>query len=115
MTNVSPDFGEPDRFRVSPQPLLAEGLTQRLCQLVGTGCSPAFAIDAFETCDHVGSLHPARQQTYSLGIPVTSAFEADAFDDISLQFDFDGFRTGTLCLISEFLCHFERIRVQIYE
>lgn len=27
------------------------------------------------------------------------------FDDISLQFDFDGFRTGTLCLISEFLCH----------
>lgn len=46
---------------------------------------PAFAIDAFETCDHVGSLHPARQQTYSLGIPVTPAFEADAFDDISLN------------------------------
>lgn len=110
-----PGFWRTGPFSGFAAAVIAEGLTQRLCQLVGTGCSPAFAIDAFETCDHVGSLHPARQQTYSLGIPVTPAFEADAFDDISLQFDFDGFRTGTLCFISEFLCHFERIRVQIYE
>lgn len=83
----------------------SERLPQGPGQLVGARSAAAAAVDPFEAGDGLFDLHAAHQCSDALRVAVAAAREADAADDVVVEFDVDLSGAGPDAGMGQMSCH----------